>query len=133
MAEREAQHELHVAHGRLGQQAGYARGLPVPLAEARVLAQRAGPPVLVFCRRAARRAAPDERARARVGGLGDEFLVIALDRRIRDLEHVEDAHREVIGQVRQDARHADEPDFALSLEVPERVHRTVLLQRRLAR
>jgi hypothetical protein len=79
------------------------------------------------------RPAPDERARARVGGLGDELLVIALDRRVRDLEDVEDAHRQVTGQVRQDARHADETDLALGLEVLERLGRVMFLQRRPAR
>src|SRR6266705_434005 len=71
VAEREAQDELHIAHARFAQEAGDAGGLPVPLADAGVLAQRPGPPVFVLRRGAARRAAPDERARARVGGLGD--------------------------------------------------------------
>ena len=61
------------------------------------------------------------------------FLVVALDRRVRDLEDVEDAHREVIGQIRQDARHADEADLAFGLEVLERLDRVVLLERRLGR
>src|SRR5437762_6157493 len=53
VAESEAQDELHIAHARLGHQAGDAGGLPVPLAEAGVLAQRPGLPVLVLRRGAA--------------------------------------------------------------------------------
>jgi LAO/AO transport system kinase len=128
MAEREAQDEFHAGHARLAQQAGDAGGLPVPLADARVLGQRADAPVLVFRRGAAGRAAPDEGARARAGRLGDEFLVIALDRRVRDLEDVEDAHREVVGQVGQDAGHADEADLAFGLQVLEGLDRLVLLE-----
>src|SRR6266516_3494384 len=82
---------------------------------------------------AAPRAAPDDRARAGIGGLGDEFLVIALDRRVRDLEDVEDAHGEMIGQIRQDARHADEADPSFGLEVPERLNGVIHLERRLTR
>jgi LAO/AO transport system kinase len=133
VAEREAQDELHVAHARLSQQAGDAGGFPVPLADARVLGQGADAPVLVLRRGAAGRAAPDERARARAGRLGDELLVIALDRRVRDLEDVEDAHREVVGQVGQDAGHADVADLAFGLEVLERLDRLALFHGRLAR
>ncbi len=45
------------------------------------------------------------------------LLVVALDRRVGDLEGVEDAHREVVAQVRQDAGHADEADLALGLKL----------------
>ena len=63
----------------------------------------------------------------------DQALVVALDRRVGDLEGVEDVHREVVGQVRQDAGHADEADLALALQLAQRLDRAVLLKRRPAR
>ena len=62
-------------------------------------------------RGAAGRAAPDQRARARRGRGGDEALMLALDRRVGDLEDVEDTHGEVVGQVRQRSRHPDKADL----------------------
>ena len=85
------------------------------------LALRSGPPVLAVRRGTACRAARDEHACAGIGGHDDEFLVIRLDRRVPDLEDVEDAHPDVIGQVRQDARHTDEADLAFGLEALGRV------------
>jgi hypothetical protein len=56
-----------------------------------------------------------------------------LDGRVGDLEDVEDAHREVGGQVWQDARHTDEAELAFGPEVLERLDRAVLLEGGLAR
>jgi hypothetical protein len=39
--------------------------------------------------------------------------VLALDRRVRDLEDIEDAHGDVIGQLGKDARHPGEADLPL--------------------
>jgi succinate dehydrogenase/fumarate reductase flavoprotein subunit/HEAT repeat protein len=103
VAEGEAEDELHGGHARVSEQVLDARGLPVPLAEARLLGKRAGPPVLVLRRRATGRAASDQRSRALARRLGDEVLVVALYGRVGDLEGVEDVHREVVGQVREDA------------------------------
>src|ERR1039457_3446531 len=103
VAEGEAEDELHRGHACVGEQVLDARGLPVPLAEARLLGERAGPPVLVLRRRATGRAASDQRSRALVRRLGDEVLMVALDSRVGDLEGVEDVHCEVVGQVRKDA------------------------------
>ena len=129
MTEGKAEDELHGGHARLGEKALDARGLPVPLAEARLLGQRADPPVLLPRCRATGRAAPDERPRALASRFGDELLVVALDGRVGDLEGVEDAHRQVVGQVREDARHADEPDLALVPQFLERLDRVIALQR----
>jgi hypothetical protein len=126
VAEREAQRELHRRQASLGEQVVQAGGLPVALPGACRLAERAPPPVLFRRRRAARGAAADQRARALACGLGDEVLVLALDRRVRDLEDVEDAHRDVFGQVREDAGHADEPDLALVLEFVQRLDGVVV-------
>ena len=43
--------------------------------------------------------------------------MLALDGRVRDLEDVEDAQRDVVRQVGKDAGHADEPGLAVALEV----------------
>ena len=48
-------------------------------------------------------------------------LMLAFDRRIGDLEHIEHSHRDVITQVGKCSRHADEPDLAGSLELEQRV------------
>jgi hypothetical protein len=47
--------------------------------------------------------APDQRSRALARRLGDEVLMGTLDGRVGDLEGVEDIHREVVRQVREDA------------------------------
>ncbi len=79
MAEGEPEDELHRGYARVGEQVLDAGGLPVPLAEARLLGERAGPPVLLLRRGATGRAAPDKRSRARLRRLGDEVLVVPLD------------------------------------------------------
>src|SRR5262249_40878974 len=91
VAEREAEDELLLAEARLLDEVSDARGLPVALADAGILGERAHGPVLLLRRRAAGRAAADERARALARRLGDQVLVVALDGRVRDLERVEDA------------------------------------------
>jgi hypothetical protein len=49
----------------------------------------------------------------------DQLLVLALDRRVGDLEDVEDAHRDVVGQLGQDPRHAEEADLALVAQLEQ--------------
>ena len=70
VAEREPEDELHRRYPGLGQQLLDAGGLPVPLADAGLLGERADPPVLLLRGRAARGAAADEGARAGVHRLG---------------------------------------------------------------
>ena len=94
-----------------------------------------GPTRQFFSSEAAPRAAPP-RMKVPAPGvrrLGDEVLVVALDGRVGDLEDVEDVHRDVVGEVRQDARHADEADLALALQRLQHLDRAVLLERGPAR
>ena len=133
VAEREAQDELHRRDPGLGEQRLDAGGLPVPLADAGLLGERPDLPVLLLRGRAAGGAAADEGARPGVHRLGDEVLVVALDGRVGDLEDVEDVHRDVVGEVGQDARHADEADLALALQRLQHLDRAVLLERGPAR
>src|SRR5262245_5416351 len=72
--------------------------------------------------------APDDDARSRAGRLRDDRFVLPLYRRVRDLEHIEHAHRDVIREVRQRGRHADEPHLARPLERQYRLEGVVLLQ-----
>jgi len=111
---------------------------PVPLADAGVLAlRRPSLPVLVPpTRRPPRRRPPRMNVPApSVGSLGDEFLVVTLDRPSTGSERRRRRPSRLwSGQIRQDARHADETDLAIGLEVLERLDRVVvLLERRLAR
>jgi hypothetical protein len=133
VAECEAQDELHRRYSGLGQQVRDAGGLPVPLADAGLLGERSDRPVLLLRGCAAGGATADEGARAGVHRLGDEILVVALDGRVGDLEDVEDVHRDVVGEVRKDARHADEADLALALQRLQHLDGAVLLERRPAR
>jgi len=103
VAEGEAEDELQRGHARTGEEILNTRGLPVPLAKARLLGERARPPALLLRRRATGRTASDQRPGAVVRRLGDELLMVALDGRVGDLEGVKDVHREVVGQVREDA------------------------------
>ena len=77
-------------------------------------------PALVLGRGTASHAAPDERARSRRQRFGDEVLVLALDRRVGDLEDVEDIHGDVVGQVGKRSGHAEETDLSF---VPKRLER----------
>jgi hypothetical protein len=133
VAEREAEDELHCRYPGLGQQLLDAGGLPVPLADAGLLSERPDPPALLLRGRAASGATADEGASAGVHRLGDEVLMVALDGRVRDLEDVEDVHRDVVGEVREDARHADEADLALALQRLQHLDGAVLLERGPAR
>jgi len=54
--------------------------------------------------------------------------VFSLDGRVRDLKDIEHAHRDVIREVRQRGRHADEPHLARPLERQYRLEGVVLLQ-----
>ena len=87
--------------------------VPAALALARGHPERPLGPVLVLGGATAGRPAPDQRPGAGPGRGGDQVLVLPLDHRVGDLEHVEDAHGDVVGQVRQNARHADEPGLPL--------------------
>lgn len=133
VAEREAQDELHRRDPGLGQQVLDAGGLPVPLADPGLLGERPDLPVLLLRSRAAGGAAADEGARPGLHRLGDEVLVVALDGRVGDLEDVEHVHRDVVGEVGQDARHADEADLALTLQRLQHLDGAVLLERGPAR
>ena len=76
----------------------------------------------------ARHAPANDRAGARLCGLGDPLLVLPLDRGVRDLKLVEYAHLDVVLQVRQRARHADEADLALLPQNLELIDRGVLFK-----
>src|SRR5215471_11877329 len=133
VAEREAEHELHPRQAALFQQVLQAGRLPAALALPGGQANRPGPPVLVAGRSAAGRAAANERASARGDGLGDEVLVLSLQRRVRDLEDVEDVHGDVLGQVRKNARHSDEADLSFRLQLSQGLDGTAGGQRGRAR
>ena len=87
VAEREPEHELDRAHAV--EQVGHAGGLPAALAHSLAEAERPVAPGLVFGRGAARGAAADQRPGAGRGGRRDQVLMLALHRRVRDLEDVE--------------------------------------------
>jgi hypothetical protein len=120
-AEREAQHELEAAHP--GEKILCAGRFPAVLALALGEPERSLTPVLVLRGAAAGRAAPDEGASARRGRGGDEILMLALDRRVGDLEDVEDTHGDVVRQVRRDPGHPDEADLALVAQGQQLPHR----------
>ena len=75
---------------------------------------------------AARHTTPDDGPSTGLGRLADSFLVIALNRRVGDLEGVEDAHGDLVGKVRQGPRDAEEADFALIAEGQQFGHGIVL-------
>ena len=64
-----------------------------------------------------------------LSGNGDRSFVFTLDCRVRNLKDVEDAHRNVVDQVRQGARHADKSNLAGVSECEECIERAVLLER----
>src|SRR5215469_5550235 len=76
----------------------------------------------------------DDDAGARCGCRSDRSLVLALDRRIGDLEDVKDTHRDVILQMRKRAGHADEAHLAGAFEIKQRLDGAIfgkcLLRRR---
>ena len=75
-----------------------------------------------------RDAAADDGAGARVAASVMTRFVLALERRVRDLERVEHAHRDVVGDVGQRARHPEEPHLAFVAQRGERLDRAVLLE-----
>ena len=119
VAEREAQHELEPGH--VAEEAVHAGGLPAALTLAFGKPERSLLPVLVFGRPTAGSAAADQRPGAGRRGGGDEILVPALYRRVGDLEHVEHAHGDLAGQVREDPRHPDEADLPLLAQRHQRL------------
>jgi hypothetical protein len=79
---------------------------------------------------AARHPAADDRAGAGTRGPVDRLLVLGLQRGVGDLEHVEDAHVDLVDQVGQDAGHADEAQLALLAQLAERLDHALLLELR---
>ena len=52
----------------------------------------------------------------------DQVLMLALDRRVRNLEDVENVHRDLVGQLGNGAGHPDETDLPLVAQRLQRVH-----------
>lgn len=75
--------------------------------------------------RAASRSSADKGSGSGAGCSGDQVLVLAPERRIGDLEHVEDAHGDVDGQVGEGARHPEEPHLPFGLQRLHGLHRAV--------
>ena len=75
------------------------RSLPTALPFALGQPDRSLPPLFVLGRGASRRPAADEGAGAGSGRGRDQTLVLALDGRVGDLEDIEDAHGDVVGQL----------------------------------
>jgi hypothetical protein len=122
VAERESQDELHGRH--VAEQVIEPGPLPpLPLQ----------PPLPALRRRPLRCAAADHDTRSGCGRRGDDRLVFALHGRIRNLKDVEHAHGDVVLQMRQRARHADEPHLAGLLEFQHGVDGAVLFKRLLRR
>ena len=86
VAQREAEHELDPAHAV--EQVVHARGVPAALAHALIEAERPVAPGLVIGRGAAGGAAADQRPGAGRGSGRDQLLMLALHRRVGDLEHL---------------------------------------------
>src|SRR5690242_5534959 len=61
-------------------------------------------------------------------GSRDRSFMFTLDCRVRNLQDVENAHRDVVDQVGQGARHANKSDFAGVSEFEERIECPVLLE-----
>ena len=62
-------------------------------------------------------AAADDDARPTSGRLGNGRLVLWLEGRVRDLQHIKYAHGDVVGEVRQDGGTAQETNLACALEI----------------
>src|SRR5438067_1585539 len=78
--------------------------------------------------RAAGGAAADNDAGAGGRGAGDDLLMLTLERRVWDLERVEDAHIDLLHEVRERARDADEAHLSFALQRESFVKRAVLLE-----
>ena len=122
--------EIGVREGEAQQERGAGRAveqlveLPaVPACAHRVVVDHVVAAVLPVIGRAARDAAADDDPRAGRRGARDRVLVLALERRVGNLEGVEDAHLDLLVERRQDARDADVADLALV------AHRERLAQR----
>ena len=85
-------------------------------------------PALVGSGVAPGHAAADDGSPASRGGPGDQSLVLALHEGVGDLEHVEHAHLDVIGQIGEDTGHADESHLAVGLQPLECLDCAVLLE-----
>ena len=66
-------------------------------------------------------------------GLRDPALMLAVERRVWDLEDVEHAHVDVIGEVRHDRRGSQQPDLARRLQVQQGLDGVFLLDQGLRR
>ena len=117
VGECKAENELHRA---------YAREQVVELCQAPAVPLPSAP--LLFGGPTFRRTTADDDPRPGFGSRADRRFVLALDRRIGDLENVEHARRDMVRQVRQGGGDTDEPHFARLLEFEQRVERAVLLQ-----
>src|SRR5579871_2120720 len=80
-----------------------------------------------FTRLPARHTAPVYDACARLRGLGNNILVLALERGIGYLEHVENAPLYIGRDMRQSGRTADPADLALPAHLLQRAHQIALL------
>ena len=70
----------------------------------------------------------DDDARPLLRGSGDRGFVFTLDRRVRDLKDIKNTHGNMVDQMGQCARHADEPHLAGLSELQECFERAVLFQ-----
>src|SRR5947208_15278 len=86
------------------------------------------PSLLPLGWRSLRRTTANDDARALLSGRSDRRFVFPLDRRVRDLEDIENTHGNVVDQMRQSAGHADKPHLAGLSELQEGIERAVLLQ-----
>src|SRR5262249_61759803 len=84
--------------------------------------------VLAFGRRALGGAATDHDTGSDPGRCRDQRFVFPLDRRVWDLEHIEDPHGDLVREIGQSTGHADEPDGAGPLELQDGVQGAVLRQ-----
>src|SRR6202035_4921298 len=73
-------------------------------------------------------AAANDDACTLLSSSGDRSFVLTLDRRVRDLKDVKNAHRDVVDQVGQGARHADKSHLAGLSELEKCIECAVLLK-----
>ena len=72
-----------------------------------------------------RDSAADDDAHTRVGRAGNDVFVLALKRRVRDLERVEHAHIDLLVERGQHGRDAEEANLAFGLQREQLAERTV--------
>src|SRR5260370_23844975 len=75
--------------------------------------------VLVRSQRALDNAASNDRAAPRRGSVRDQLRVFRLERRVRNLKDIEDAHLNLLRQIRQVAGDAHVPDLARPLQLQQ--------------